>query len=163
MAVEAFSEFPEEDIDTEPMDTSEHVEEYTDEQGRKVKRITKRTVVKTTTTKGYSSVAPENGAEPEEHVEEFTDEQGRKVRRVTKRVVRRIQVREYDIFSTLYLVQIFVQTVYSILYKFLSLTRREHCSPRKLFKQEYIDHLKVKNFLQSVTRSIQLSSSFHCY
>ena len=155
MAVEAFSEFPEEDIDTEPMDTSEHVEEYTDEQGRKVKRIMKRTVVKTTTTKGYSSVAPENGAEPEEHVEEFTDEQGRKVRRVTKRVVRRIQVREYDIFSTLYL----IQTVYYILYKFLSLTRREHCSPRELFKQEYIDYfiftLKVKFFLQSETRSAQ--------
>ena len=72
------------------MDTSEHVEEYTDDQGRKIKRVTKKTVIKTTTTKGYSSVAPENGAD--EHIEEFIDEQGRKVRRVTKRVVRRIQV-----------------------------------------------------------------------
>ena len=92
VAVEAFSELPEEDVQ-EPMDTSEQVEEYTDEQGRKVKRITRKTITKTTTTTGYSSVAPEIGDEPEEHVEEFIDEQGRKVRRVTKRVVRRIQVR----------------------------------------------------------------------
>lgn len=74
------------------MDTSEHVEEYTDEQGRKVRRVTKKTTMKTTTIKGYSSVAPEEGTEPEEHVEEFIDEHGRKVRRVTKRVVKRVQV-----------------------------------------------------------------------
>ena len=93
MAVEAFSELPEEDTKTaEAMDTSEHVEEYTDEQGRKVKRVTKKTVIKTTTSKEYSTLPPENGTQPEEHVEEYIDEQGRKVRRITKRVVRRIQV-----------------------------------------------------------------------
>lgn len=85
MAVEAFSELP----DTAPTDTSEHVEEYTDDQGRKVKRVVKKTVIKTTTAKGLSI---DKGDEPEEQVEEFIDEQGRKVRRVTKRIVKRVQV-----------------------------------------------------------------------
>ena len=92
MAVEAYSELPEEAFDTEPLDTSEHVEEYTDEQGRKVRRVTKKTTVQTKTIRGYSSVVPEEGTEPEERVEEFIDEQGRKVRRITKRVVQRVQV-----------------------------------------------------------------------
>ena len=52
----------------------EQVEEYTDEQGRRVRRVVKKTVIR-------RSTEPEEAGdeEPTERVEEFVDDQGRKV------------------------------------------------------------------------------------
>ena len=67
----------------------EQVEEYTDDQGRRVRRIVRKTVIRTT-----GLVPGETGEEeePTERVEEFIDDQGRKVRRVIKHVVRKTRV-----------------------------------------------------------------------
>lgn len=78
-------------LETEPMETSESVEEYTDENGRRVKRVTKTT----TCSKEFSSLFPgnvdESGSleekEPVETKEEFVNKDGVKITRVIKRTV----------------------------------------------------------------------------
>lgn len=70
----------------------EQVEEYTDDQGRRIRRVVKKTVIRTTGPGTFTHDQREQSDEPEERVEEYTDDQGRKVRRITRRVVRHRRV-----------------------------------------------------------------------
>ena len=70
----------------------EQVEEYTDDQGRRIRRVVKKTVIRTTGPAAFTHDQREQSEEPEEQVEEYTDDQGRKVKRITRRIVRHTRV-----------------------------------------------------------------------